>query len=89
VSRDAKDSAIEHAGYLVTRASACLAAINAYLWMLQEKEEGEIEPTQAEEDAKAEELDEAMSGVREAIYEFEKRRARANEATHSQGREPT
>lgn len=72
------DYAIEHGGYLATAAKDFLDACNRLVdaRMLAEAEEAGDETFEALERAQ-ESYGENFSGLREAVYEFEKRRDRA------------
>ena len=73
--RSAKDYAIEHAGYMARGATGLIDAINDLELARQQFDEGDgsEDATNAAEQS----LGDAMSALRNIIYEFEKRRDRA------------
>ncbi len=80
-SRTAKDYAIEHAGYLADAAKHLLDKQNE-VWALEEQDVASPERLANDNysidlDEANERLSDARSALREAVYEFEKRRDRA------------
>lgn len=73
--RSAKDYAIEHASYLARAATHLITAINDHALAQQQFEEGD--GSEDATDASDQILGDALSALRDSIYEFKKRRDRA------------
>ncbi|ASL02164.1 hypothetical protein XcvCFBP7113P_19050 [Xanthomonas citri pv. vignicola] len=82
--RTPADYAIEHAGYLATAAQRLLDARNELDALVMRREE-EDDVEDCDMHAAQDCVDEACTGVRSAIYEFEKRRDRALAARQPEG----
>ena len=81
--RDARDYAIEHAGYLADAADHVLADYQAYsLAQMTKEEAGDDGAGEHEEaaDSARDELREGLANLRSMVYEFRKRRPRAGNA---------
>lgn len=79
-TRDARDYAIEHAGYLADAADQVLADYQAYtLAQMLENEGGDDGDTEHEEsvDSARDDLHEGLANLRSMAYEFRKRRHQA------------
>jgi len=85
--RDARDYAIEHAGYLVDAADQVQADYQAYaLAQMLEKEAGDDGDAEHEEavDSARDELHEGLANLRSMAYEFRKRRAHAGQVASAE-----
>lgn len=81
LNRTAQDYAIEHAGYLADAAKAFMESVQAVAIARQQHDDAEPGAEAAEAydvmHGQEELLSERWSGLRTAVYEFEKRRDRA------------
>lgn len=79
--RTPEQYAIEHAGYLATASADLCDKINALENLRLAAEESDAEIDTAEEERAIEALSDARRAVRNAVYEFEKRRDRCQPHT--------